>query len=77
MPIYEFTCNDCGAATALRATVAEKTAGLAPLCQACGSTALRQQFRAAGLIGTRAGPAAAPLGAGGGCGPVGCGPAGC
>lgn len=61
--------------TAIRATVAEKTAGL-PVCRACGSSALRQRFRAAGLSGSfvSAGP---PVRMAGGCGPVGCVPTGC
>ncbi|MEX2549392.1 MAG: FmdB family zinc ribbon protein [Nitriliruptoraceae bacterium] len=75
MPVYAYRCSHCSAELEVRASVAEKTAGLSPTCDHCGSTDLRQQFRAVGLIGTASAPASARMPAG--CGPVGCGPVGC
>lgn len=42
MPIYEFSCTDCGARTEVRASFAEHDAGLAPTCPECGGAALRK-----------------------------------
>lgn len=72
MPLYTYTCTVCVAQTDIRATVAEKSAGLSPVYAHCGATDLRQQFHATGLIGTA--PTPSTPRAGGGCGPVGCGP---
>lgn len=72
MPTYEFTCRDCDSVVAVRATLAEKSAGLSPACAACGSHDLRQLF---GTVAVRTGavPEAARAGAaGGGCCGGGC-----
>ncbi|MPZ87084.1 MAG: zinc ribbon domain-containing protein [Nitriliruptorales bacterium] len=42
MPIYAYACRACSERLELRASIAEKEAGLAPTCPACGSTPMRQ-----------------------------------
>lgn len=46
MPVYSYKCNDCGANTEIKATVAEKVAHSPEqfLCSACGSTDVKQEF---------------------------------
>jgi putative FmdB family regulatory protein len=67
---YEYRCNDCEAAFAIKASVAEKTAGLSPVCPGCGSKKITQVFSVFGIIpGTIGGPGGTPPGCqpGGGC----------
>lgn len=40
MPIYEFTCKDCGKITEIWATLDERRKGLYPTCKHCGSRRL-------------------------------------
>ena len=54
MPLYAFRCEDCGEPFDVRATFAEKDAGLAPKCPACGGGRVRQVLTAGLLI--HAGP---------------------
>lgn len=78
MPTYEFVCTDCGAATDVRASIAELDAGLHAPCATCGSTATRRALSTFAVRGRAsasavAQTAAAPTGGcGGGCA---CGPA--
>lgn len=68
MPAYEFVCIDCGRVTELRASFAEKDAGLAPTCGACGSDVLRRTFTTVAVLGSSAAGAPAAGGCcGGGC----------
>ena len=69
MPIYEYVCNDCGATTELRMSVAEKTKSSKVECQKCGSQSVRQVF---GGVGMLVGGKFYPDDGGGCCGP-GCG----
>jgi putative FmdB family regulatory protein len=57
MPTYEYLCAKCGASTEVMATVAEKEAGLKPVCPACGSTKMVQSFGQISVLGRgRSGP---------------------
>lgn len=44
MPVYEYQCESCGKKFDLLATLAEKEAGLAPVCPKCGAKRARQVF---------------------------------
>jgi putative FmdB family regulatory protein len=44
MPVYEFQCLDCGKKFETVATLAEKEAGLSPVCPKCGRNRVRQVF---------------------------------
>lgn len=44
MPLYEYRCEDCGKKFDLIASIAEKEAGLHPVCPKCGSKDCRQVF---------------------------------
>lgn len=69
MPVYEFSCADCGARMDVRASINELEVGLEPACDACGSPRTR---RLLSTFATRSSgvPAAAGVpagGCGGGC----------
>jgi putative regulatory protein, FmdB family len=72
MPLYEFRCEGCGGLFDMRATLAEKEAGLAPRCPTCGGERVKQVMTAGLLIHagspTSSRPACGP-GAGAGCCP--------
>ena len=42
MPVYEYECENCGRKFDLLATLAEKEAGLVPVCPKCGAKRARQ-----------------------------------
>jgi putative FmdB family regulatory protein len=42
MPYYSFACETCDTHFDIRATIAEKAAGLRPSCPTCGAHAVRQ-----------------------------------
>jgi putative FmdB family regulatory protein len=44
VPVYEYQCQDCGKKFELVATLAEKEAGLDPVCPKCGRRQARQVF---------------------------------
>lgn len=44
MPVYEYECEDCGRKFDVLASLAEKEAGLEPVCPKCGSSRARQVF---------------------------------
>jgi putative FmdB family regulatory protein len=73
MPVYAFRCEECGDEFDVRATFAEKQAGLEPACPVCASRAVRQVMTAGLLIRGGAGSATARSGcaptAGTGCCP--------
>jgi len=48
--VYEYRCNECGAAFEVTATVEEKTKGLYPTCPACGSKKTSQVFGGFGIL---------------------------
>lgn len=50
MPLYAFRCEDCGEPFDVRASFAEKEAGLAPRCPACGGELVKQVLTAGILI---------------------------
>lgn len=60
--IYDYQCQDCNQTFEVRATLAEKEAGLQPQCQSCGSKRTRQLMRgfAIGSGSQSANPAAMP-----------------
>ena len=62
---YEYVCLDCGATTEVRATLAEKQAGLQVRCHRCEGAELRRSFTPLATVG--AGPAPAAGAVGGGC----------
>lgn len=64
MPMYAFTCQECGLEFSIRATVKQKEAGLFPECPQCRSRAVRQVITAGLLLPSRGGAAALPA-----CGP--------
>lgn len=72
MPIYAFRCEACAQPFDVRATFAEKQAGLTPVCPTCGSHRVKQVMTAGLLISggprTASGAGCAP-GAGAGCCP--------
>lgn len=58
--IYEYRCRACGAQFEVEATIAEKEAGLHPLCPQCGSALTIRRFSGIGILrGQDAGRAAA------------------
>jgi len=73
MPLYAFRCEECGEPFDVRASFAEKQAGLAPPCPACGGRKTKQLMTAGLLIRTSGGGGASPAGcapgAGSGCCP--------
>jgi putative FmdB family regulatory protein len=73
MPLYEYTCDDCGQAFELLVRGDDK-----PTCTACGSEHLTKQFSvpAAHTSGGSSLPMMGPSDFGG-CGKPGCGPGGC
>lgn len=50
MPLYAFRCEDCGEPFDVRATFAEKDAGLAPRCPTCDGAHVKQVLTAGLLI---------------------------
>jgi putative FmdB family regulatory protein len=64
VPTYEFACLDCGAHADVRASLAEKAAGLEPACARCGSARMRRLLSAFAM---RSSGAPQPAAAGGGC----------
>lgn len=69
--IYEYRCQACEAGFEVQATLAEKEAGLHPVCPQCGSLQTTQRFTSVGIL--RGGSGALPAAA---CGP-GAGPGCC
>jgi putative FmdB family regulatory protein len=55
---YEYKCSTCGAVFETQASLAEKTAGIKPLCPDCGADNARQQFSGFGLVVKSSGRAA-------------------
>lgn len=51
MPTYEYVCRKCGAQTDVFATIAEKEAGLKPLCPMCGSDKMSQLYSSLNIMG--------------------------
>lgn len=49
MPIYEFTCKDCGKTTEVWATLDEFDRGLEPVCDRCGSRRVSRKVSAPSL----------------------------
>lgn len=54
MPLYAYRCEECGEPFDVRATFAEKDAGLAPTCPTCDGERVKQIMTAGLLI--HAGP---------------------
>lgn len=70
MPYYSFTCETCDTRFEVRATIAEKEAGLRPSCPVCGDRHVRQLITAPMTLPSSASEAQ-PAGVGRSCG---CGP---
>lgn len=51
MPVYEYSCDDCGHKFDIVATLAEKEAGLAPVCPNCGGRKVHQVFGRFTVVG--------------------------
>jgi len=73
VPVYEYRCEDCGERFDVRASFAEKQAGLEPTCPACDGGRVMQIMTAGVFIRSAAssgasGPGCAPS-AGSGCCP--------
>jgi putative FmdB family regulatory protein len=56
MPLYAFRCEECGEPFDVRASFAEKEAGLSPRCPSCSGDRVKQVMTAGLLI--HAGPSA-------------------
>lgn len=73
MPLYAFRCEDCGEPFDVRATFAEKDAGLSPRCPTCDGAHVKQVLTAGLLIRSSSGLGAPSAGcapsAGAGCCP--------
>ncbi len=67
--IYEYRCDQCQQIFTVRATIAEKEAGLRPSCPNCGSGSSRQVFSAVFLKGATAAAGASPAACGPGATP--------
>jgi putative FmdB family regulatory protein len=65
VPLYEYRCQECGERFDVRASFAEKQAGLEPHCPACESRRVKQVITAGVFI--RSGPSGA---SGPGCAPA-------
>ena len=62
MPTYKYNCKECENTFSIKASIAEKSAGLEPACPECGSKDVYQSFGSIGIIGSsQSGP--------GGCAP--------
>ena len=48
--IYEYRCQECGRIFEIQATLAEKEAGLHPVCPQCRSPQTTQQFGSIGIM---------------------------
>ncbi len=71
--IYEYRCQKCGQHFEVRATLAEKEAGLKPVCPRCRTQRTEQVFTRVGLAFGRDGSVPPTFSGGGCCGPGGCG----
>ncbi len=70
MPYYSFACETCDTRFDVRATIAEKEAGLHPACPACGDRDVRQIITAPlSFVRTEMTTAPALPGSSCGCGP--------
>lgn len=63
MPLYEFICTNCSARTDVFASLAQKEAGLAVRCEACGSGATRRALSSVTIRGRASGAALSTAGA--------------
>lgn len=67
MPAYDYICQDCGTAFAVRMSMSTYSQGEKPACTECGSGHVERSFGAVNVLtGSRAGP-----GGGASCGPGG------
>jgi putative FmdB family regulatory protein len=64
--IYEYRCQNCGEFFEVRASLAEKEAGLNPVCPHCRAQQAEQVFTRVGLAFSRRG-STPPTFSGGGC----------
>jgi len=71
---YQYRCRKCGRVFEVKASMAEKEAGLAPVCPACQAQNAEQVLSAFSILGGKTGTSSSAPG--GGCGPL-CGPGGC
>lgn len=64
MPLYDFSCADCGTLTEVRASVDELDS-LAPQCSRCGGVGLRRLLSTVSVLRGDGVPASAGHGCGG------------
>jgi len=69
--IYVYRCQKCGQYFEVRATLAEKEAGLKPVCPRCQAQRAEQVFTRVGLAFGRGGSTPQTFSGGGCCGPLG------
>lgn len=74
MPLYEYSCRDCGHRFEMLQRMGEGAEGLA--CPRCGAAALAKQFSSFAGVVAGGGTASAAGAAGGGCGAAACGSGG-
>jgi putative FmdB family regulatory protein len=67
--IYEYQCRECGQHFEVRASLAEKEAGLNPVCPRCRAQRAEQVFTRVGLTFARGGSTPPTFSGGGCCGP--------
>lgn len=72
MPIYDYSCNDCGTTFEIRLSFSEKDKGVNPICPNCSSPNTRQIISGGtvlrtGLSQSRNTPNACPPRPGGSC----------
>lgn len=62
MPVYEYRCEECGERFDVRASFAEKQAGLEPACPSCEGRRVRQVITAGLFLRSGATTGASPSG---------------
>ena len=67
--IYQYRCKSCGECFEVKATLAEKEAGLEPACPRCRMRRAEQIFTRVGLAFGRGGSTPPTFSGGGCCGP--------
>lgn len=68
MPIYEYSCRDCGLVFEMFASMSQKQSGLNPQCPQCGSMETQQAFRSLTFVRGGNGSDPRPPSCGPGCG---------
>ncbi len=72
MPFYDYCCEQCATEFEVRASIAEKQAGLQPECPTCHGHAVRQIVTAGLVLHSSDGGSLSSAGPACGCGQSGC-----